>query len=299
MTKSKQSSALLGDYTLTQEEVIFRPLIPFTHGLSYEILVDNQPIAQIEIPKSPKIPVLLGIYPSQDTLPENLLKFYLVFSQSMVEGQSLKYIALVNIQGDTLRHTFLDLQPELWNKQRTILTLWIDPGRIKRDLQPNKLLGTPLTHGNQYQLVISNQWPDEMGATLTKNYTKKFVVAMPDLNRPKVDNWQIKTPQKNSKKPLVISLNESLDYILLQNTIEVINNEGNQVEGTISIQEKEKKVYFTPTHPWIRGAYILQIESRLEDLAGNNLNRLFDTDISNRQVEPTDKKVVELKWQIK
>ena len=31
------------------------------------------------------------------------------------------------------------------------------------------------------------------------------------------------------------------------------------------------------------GTYILQIESRLEDLAGNNLDRLFDTDLTQKQ----------------
>ena len=40
--------------------------------------------------------------------------------------------------------TFLDLQPELWNAEGTVLTLWLDPGRIKRDLIPNKELGIPL-----------------------------------------------------------------------------------------------------------------------------------------------------------
>ena len=60
------------------------------------------------------------------------------FSQPMQEGVSAEHICLVKGEKDTLKNVFLDLQPELWNHDRTMLTLWLDPGRIKRDLQPNR-----------------------------------------------------------------------------------------------------------------------------------------------------------------
>ena len=65
----------------------------------------------------------------------------------MQEGQALENITVIKNGKDTIPSIFLDLQPELWNKERTILTLWLDPGRIKRDLQPNKKLGLPLELG--------------------------------------------------------------------------------------------------------------------------------------------------------
>ena len=77
-------------------------------------------------------------------MPENLLKIYLRFSHPMREGQSDKYISLIKNGKDTLPDVFLNLQPELWNEDRTVLTVWLDPGRIKRDLQPNLKLGNPL-----------------------------------------------------------------------------------------------------------------------------------------------------------
>ena len=142
-------TAILGEYNLKKDTLVFEPLIPFTRGLHYEIVINGYLISDIEIPKSTNHPTLLGIYPTQDTLPENLLKFYFVFAQPMVEGNSLEYIKLLSLEEDTLLHTFLNLQPELWNAERTVLTLWLDPGRIKRDLQPNKRLGNPLTKGSR------------------------------------------------------------------------------------------------------------------------------------------------------
>jgi hypothetical protein len=49
-------------------------------------------------------------------------------------------------------------QPNLWNKEATALTHWLDPGRIKRDLQPNQRLGNPLVFGEHCTLVVDRRW---------------------------------------------------------------------------------------------------------------------------------------------
>lgn len=298
LAKSGIKTAILGEYKINKDTLVFEPLIPFTRGLRYEVVVSKQLLTEIEIPKSTETPVLSGIYPTQDTLPENLLKFYFVFSRPMVEGHSLEYIKLLNQQGDTLPRTFLHLQPELWNAEKTILTLWLDPGRIKRDLQPNKRLGSPLTQGEHYKLVVSNQWLDAQGATLMQSYIKDFVVAKRDMHSPKTDDWTLKIPPKGTTQPLEVDLKEAIDYILLQNTIQVADSKGNKIEGSIKVNAEERNFYFTPTTPWLTDEYKLQIETRLEDLAGNNLNRLFDRDVTNHQTRPSDQKVFERKWRI-
>ena len=43
---------------------------------------------------------------------------------------------------------------------------------------------------------------------------------------------------------------------------------------------EDKSIEFTPGNEWQGGEYTLRIENRLEDLAGNNLNRVFDRDIN-------------------
>lgn len=298
LAKPGIKTTILGDYKINKDTLVFEPLIPLTGGLRYEVVVEKELLAEIAIPTSTGIPVLSGIYPSQDTLPENLLKFYFVFSRPMTEGHSLQYISLLNQQGDTLPRTFLNLQPELWNAEKTILTLWLDPGRIKRDLQPNKLLGAPLTQGESYKLVVSNQWPDDRGTALEQNYTKHFAIKTRDMTSPSTSRWQLKTPQKGTVQSLEVNLNETLDYVLLQNAVRVVNNRGQPIEGSIQVSDEERKWLFIPLTPWSLSEYTLQIESCLEDPAGNNLNRLFDRDITNSKDTPSQQKVFELKWRL-
>jgi hypothetical protein len=61
---------------------------------------------------------------------------------------------------------------------------------------------------------------------------------------------------------------------------------------------EEKQLNFIPNKPWSPGQYNLQVEARLEDLAGNNLNRLFDRDVTNPQTTPSNQKLFIRKWQV-
>ncbi|HMB63116.1 MAG TPA: hypothetical protein VKN36_08600, partial [Eudoraea sp.] len=66
---------------------VFRPLIPFTAGQSYEIRYKEKLLSTFKVAagQAGSSPELLAVYPSKDTVPENLLKVYLQFSQPMQE----------------------------------------------------------------------------------------------------------------------------------------------------------------------------------------------------------------------
>ena len=49
----------------------------------------------------------------------------------------------------------------------------------------------------------------------------------------------------------------------------------------IKLVSLERSLYFYPKTNWEPGLYEITIDSRLEDLAGNNLNHVFDKDIEN------------------
>lgn len=279
---NESRTAIFGEYKTVDDGIEFRPLIPFTPGLTYEINVAGKKIGNIQIPRPDDndVPQVAGLFPSADTLPENLLKIYLKFSHPMREGQALKYITLLKNGVDTVRGTFLDLQPELWNQDYTMLTLWLDPGRIKRDLQPNQRLGIPLVQGNSYTLIVNQGWPDTRGSDIKNEFRKSFFVGERDGAKPNIDGWTLTIPKQATKEPLIISLNEPLDGVLLSNTIKVISGGGNTIEAEIEVLNEERIVRMTPSSEWNKGSYTLQVEGRLEDLAGNNLNRLFDRDIT-------------------
>ncbi len=167
--EKNKSVAMLGEYNLQDEMILFKPLVPLSQGLSYEVYFDKKLIGNIKVPfaNASNAPRLLMVYPTPDTLPENLLKMYVQFSGPMREGESQKHISLVDHNNDTLQGVFLDLQPELWNNERTVLTIWFDPGRIKRGLIPNRQLGNPLKKGERYRLAIFKRMERCAGLAIT------------------------------------------------------------------------------------------------------------------------------------
>jgi hypothetical protein len=282
LKEEPNSIPVLGDI-VNSYPITFQPLIPFSQGNKYQIYYKNRLIDEFEISRmDANKPKLISIFPGLDTLPENLLKVYLKFSSPMREGVAMKYIFLIH-KSDTLKNVFLDLQPELWNEDRTILTLWLDPGRIKRNLIPNKKLGNPLLKGDNYSLEISNRWEDNRGNRLERNYNKKFVVSTRDSMSPEIKKWILLAPSAGTKAPLSINFKEPLDYYLVKECITIINNRGSLIKGVFNIAANGKTAQFIPNENWEKGSYKLQINPILEDLAGNNLKRVFDRDLKVEQ----------------
>src|SRR6185369_12507486 len=145
---------------------------------------------------------------------------------------------------------------------RTMLTLWLDPGRIKRDLQPNKLMGPPLQAGMHYHLIIKD-WQDTEGGILAKPFQKDFFTGTRDSISPDIDRWIFTFPRKESLEPLQINTGESLDFVLLNNTIRILDRMGNMIPGKISLQKEETGLLFTPAVAWKPGTYKLEVETRL------------------------------------
>jgi hypothetical protein len=271
---------VLGNFNKTDSGILFEPLIPLSQGMEYAVLQNNGVVGKIAVPNnSGKPPRVSAIYPQADTVPENLLKFYIEFSEPMQTGNALVHIFLLDKNRDTLQRIFLDLKPELWDPAEKVLTVWIDPGRIKRDLVLNKELGNPLHSRQAYELVISGKWKDRRGLALGKNSSKKFVVGPRVDEQLNINQWRIAAPKAGTTGPLIIHFGYPVDHYLLQESLSVLTNDGKPVKGKVTLTDKDKTWMFTPAAEWPSGAYKLRVASRLEDLSGNNLNKVFDRDI--------------------
>ncbi|MEQ8338743.1 MAG: hypothetical protein RIA62_15400 [Cyclobacteriaceae bacterium] len=285
--------SILGEYERNQHSVKFIPAIPFRRNLTYIIKYDRTTINQFSIPGRSKSgrSTLTNIYPSADTVPENFLKIHLEFSKPMSELHSSQYVSLLNENGDTLNHIFLRLDPELWNYDHTMLTLWLEPGRIKKSLLPNVLDGIPIEERKQYTIVVSEKWKSAEGIPLQKAVHKQIYVSSRDERMPMVDQWAILVPKSSTQEPLTISFNEVLDYTSLMGSFNVLNSKGTQVDGVFHILPGEAGVEFIPEQAWHTGKYSIQVEWSVEDLAANNLNRLFDRDLKkdSSQIVESDK----------
>lgn len=272
---------ILGTYTLKDRSFLFEPLIPFTRGMSYEVYAHDKKIGTFNIGfETGPLPVVKAIYPGVDTVPENLLKTYIEFSQPMSEGRSKDCISITNEKGDTLRDVFLDLQPELWNENRTVLTLWLDPGRIKRDLQPNLKLGTLLRANHKYKITVSARWPAAQGRSMEKDFSRTLVTTARNETSPDPSQWKLVLPAAASADPVWISFDKPLDHFLLGDALYIRHASGEWIKGKITAVNKDRGARFTPAQAWVAGNYNLMIASKLEDLCGNNINRPFDRDMT-------------------
>ena len=272
-------SDILGTYSSELGRVRFEPVWPFSPGLTYDVYWKEDLYHSFQIPME-VVPAttLTAVYPSLDTLPQNLLKLYFEFSSPMGNGVSYDYLSLVNQEEDTVNDAFLFLQPELWNENRTILTVWLDPGRIKRDLGPNAEFGPPLIVGETYTIHIDSLWPDATGSPLMESSAKRFHVVEADRSIPAWKDWEVSVPRAGSTDTLSVRFGEPLDAVLLREAMMVTGGSGGVVGG-MHVSDFERVWQFIPTEPWVSGAYEIVVESRIEDLAGNNLNRPFDRDL--------------------
>lgn len=281
LVSEKDRAPVLGTFSLSGDEITFTPIVPLTRGLTYDLLEDGKTFGEITIPVSDApAPQIAGVYPGVDTIPENLLKIHIQFSKPMAEGKSEQFVKLIENGKDTLDGTFLDLQPELWNENGTVLTLWLDPGRIKLDLIPNKELGNPLTKGVQYTLVILPGWSSKDGLQLESARMISLHAGGRDDQSPNAEKWQLQTPKAGSRDVLDIQFDEPLDFLLAGECIRVMDATNAPVPGTYGLNNDVTRLAFWPENPWKVGNYLVKVESRLEDLAGNNLNRLFEVDLT-------------------
>ena len=223
-------------------------------------------------------PKVTAVFPSSDSLPENLLRMCLHFSKPMKTIGNLENIKLVDAKGQEIVGAIFNNVHELWDKEQKQLTLIFDPSRVKTGLSANKQMGRALQVGQFYTLRIG-KLDDVDGNPLADIYTKSFFVTKEDKVAPNTKNWSVNLPKANSKTPLTIQFPDMLDHLSLLQRLQLTDTNNQPIEGQIEIKNQETTWQFTPTKEWSMGDYILYVHTRLEDPAGNNLNGLFDHQI--------------------
>ncbi|MEM9887243.1 MAG: hypothetical protein AAF849_15225, partial [Bacteroidota bacterium] len=229
-------------------------------------------------------PVVKKVYPSADTLPENLLRMYIQFSKPMKTIDNLEKIKLVDEKEQEIVGAIFNNVHELWDKEQKQLTIIFDPSRVKTGLDANERMGRALQAGKTYQLVIG-QLEDVEGNTLPSVFTKSFYVSEEDQIIPNTALWTLKIPKSGSTSPLIIEFPAMLDHLSLLQRLQITNSNNQPIAGKIEIAKQETEWRFTPTEKWETGDYILYIHGRLEDPCGNNLNGLFDHKIGSLKNE--------------
>lgn len=270
---------IAGRYEVNGGTVAFSPAFGFDAGQDYVVRLphDNKTVPfRIATDTAQLAPAVTHIYPSGDTLPENTLRFYIHFSVPMQPHVAFDYIKLRDASGAVDDAAFMRFKQELWNEDRTRLTVLIDPGRIKREVATNVELGPALLAGQQYTLVVEDGWPSAGGSTVLPAFTKTFQVSEALRSRPNTNEWSTNVPCVGSRAPLTVAFDRPFDRQLLMRSLRVEDSEGGLIEGKIDVEIAELVWLFEPAQPWPADDLRLIADTTLEDVAGNNFHDLLD-----------------------
>ena len=279
------TTRLLGKSGVSDGVLWFQPRFPLQRGVRHTATLEQKSLpgggatSQLEVLIShldTQPTTITAIYPSGDTLPENVLRFYLQFSAPVKRGEVYRRVRLLTAENQPIDLPFLELAEELWDPTGTRLTLLIDPGRIKRGVKPREEIGPVFQVREHYTLEVDAAWPDLHDRPLKNPVRKSFTVSPPTATRIDVAAWKVNAPQ-SATGPLEVSFPVALDRGLLEHSLRVVDASGQPVTGRTEVTNAETQWRFVPTTPWLSGTYTLVVSVDLEDVAGNRPDRVFDT----------------------
>jgi len=277
-----------GDHEILGDGVRFIPHFPFESGVPFRAILDLRALGQPGLAEIQTLEFsfrrettaveteVRQVFPSNDLLPENLLRFYVRFSNPMRRGRAADNIEILGPDGRPAPDVLYRAPVELWDSSMTCLTILLDPGRLKRGVGPNRMLGPPLRVGQRYTLAIGPGMIDVLGRPLREGFTKSFSVSEAVREPVAIDEWTIRPPEKGDRQPLELVFPRQLDWAQLWRGVIVASESGQSISGRIDIDVGETRWRFTPDTPWQEGAYSVRVSPDLEDVCGNTPYGPFD-----------------------
>ncbi len=207
------------------------------------------------------------VYPSGPSVPENLLRIELRFTEPQQEPIAIDHVHLLDAEGVEIPSAFLDLSLPSADGRR--LTLLLHPARVKTGVGANLAFGRALHAGSDVTLQVDGPTPAQG--------TRKTWHVMPfDADPPEPGRWTFVIPAKGSRAPLALHFDKALNASA-DRMIAVRAPDGGPVPGRGVLTTGESIWLFTPAHPWQVGRYAIVTHPDLETPAGNRLCAPFES----------------------
>ncbi|MFK7876832.1 MAG: hypothetical protein AB8B71_13800 [Paracoccaceae bacterium] len=284
---------MTGHYTRTGTTLSFLPAFGFEPEQNYMVRVSvglvEPTLVRFRIAAEGLIrtAAVTDFYPSGETLPENTLRFYIHFSVPMMPHVAFDYITLKDALDTDDDSAFMQFKQELWNEDRTRLTVLIDPGRIKRKVATNTERGPALLAGRKYTLSVDGGWPSADGLSVLPAFDKSFLVSDALRSLPDTRMWTANAPCADTRDPLTISFDRPFDRHSLIRALRVETQTMQRIEGEVQITDAEHSWIFTPHKAWPPIDLQVVTDPSLEDVAGNNFRDLLDHVAGSQEADPS------------
>jgi len=271
-----------GRYERDGDMLLFSPSFGFSSGQLYVVRARprGEPAQlrefRVEPENAARTAHVTALYPSGDEVPENILRFYVHFSVRMAPHRAADFVRLRDAHGIVDDAAFMEFKQELWNEDRTRLTILLDPGRITRGVATNRALGPALVEGSRYTLSVDAGWQSADGSSELSPHTKHFRVSAPLRERPSMERWSWEPPTPGTRGALEVRFNRPFDRHALRDAVHVMTNDGRTVAGTSHVGENECSWSFVPDDIWVSCDIRIVVDDDLEDVAGNNFRELLD-----------------------
>lgn len=261
----------------------FRPAFPLATGVPYRVSGGDRSDCQVDFelpePECTGNARVLAVRPGASEVPENALRFYIEFSEPMARGDFLNHLRLVDETTEQdLTGVFFDNIYELWSPDQRIITVLVDPGRVKTGLDAHRRMGRAFRAGHRYALNILPSWQTIQGCPLQGAYEHTFGVSPELRSRVNPDDWKLSRPAPHTTDALVVEFGRPVDWMAVKRAVSVLGPDGTEVSGRWSLESRGDRAQFVPRAPWpaTLDHYQLAVAARFEDVAGNNAIASFD-----------------------
>ncbi len=279
----REPAPMMGRWQRLEDRLVFSPVLPFSLGQDYTArwrdAAGRDREAHFRRSGVPAAAPTVVMQPQGVALPANALKFYLHFSQPMEQGVFLDRLRLTDGAGREVVGPFRET--ELWSPDGRRLTVWFHPGRQKTGVNLNVDEGPVLHAGQRHTLHVAGTWRSAQGVPLGADQVFSFDVGAADHACPVLAGWRIQAPKAGSQEPLRLTFDEPLDTAMLGAALQVRRESASAplaIQATVAAGGLAWSA--VPEAPWQSGAHELVADPLLEDLAGNNLEKPFEVDLT-------------------
>jgi hypothetical protein len=219
------------------------------------------------------LPRPVAIWPAASSLPANVLRFYVEFSSPAEADFERENLSVRTASGEQVQDAFLILNEELWSADGRRLTIFMEPGRIKRGMGATTEHEPALVAGGSYRLEVSTA-----GGVLVKEFE-----VLPAVTKPIAEGeWALSVPAAGSRQPLSIAFGRVMDNAILDDEFDIRDPDGERVKGVRQLLDG-RTFRLMPDSSWKLGPHKLLASLFLEDVCGNRVGEALDHKAGERQ----------------